>query len=74
MTYDGSTDTEDSEQFAPEYDINELAPHVYLRSIHNVPIERSWLRLRLDFGENGLITFKRGIDEGIYDDQDPDQL
>ncbi|KAJ7586523.1 hypothetical protein C8J56DRAFT_730405, partial [Mycena floridula] len=35
----------------PECPLEELAAHVYLRSVHNISIERSWLRLRLDFGD-----------------------
>ena len=50
----------------PDFDIQELPAHVYLRSIHNISIERSWLRLRLDWGDNAVIVFEKGIDEGIY--------
>ena len=59
--------------FHPEYSTNELPAHVYLRSVHNVSIERSWLRLRLDFGDNAVIAFERGSGEYGYNDQDPEQ-
>ena len=50
----------------PDFDLQELAAHVYLRSIHNISIERSWLRLCLDWGDNAVIVFEKGIAEGIY--------
>ncbi|TFY75926.1 hypothetical protein EWM64_g8088 [Hericium alpestre] len=59
------------ENYHPEY--QGLAPHVYLRSVHNITIERSWLRLRLDWGDTAVYFFNKGIEEGRYDDQDPDQ-
>lgn len=59
--------------FYPEYDIGELAARVYLRSVHNISIERSWLRLRLDWGDNVALFFNKGIEDGIYNDNDEDQ-
>lgn len=59
--------------FANEFDAAELPAHVYLQSIHNISIERSWLRLRLDFGDNAVVFFQRGCDEGIYNAYDPQQ-
>lgn len=59
--------------FANELDAAELPAHVYLQSIHNISIERSWLRLRLDFGDNAVVFFQRGRDEGIYNAFDPQQ-
>ena len=55
--------------FAPEYDNEVLPAHVYLQSIHNISIERSWLHLRLDMGDNAVIAFQRGELEFGYDDQ-----
>ncbi|KAJ7015904.1 hypothetical protein C8F04DRAFT_1170026 [Mycena alexandri] len=53
--------------YHPNYDpTNELPPHVYLRSVHNIEVERSWYRLRLDFGDNAVLKFQEGIIEGWY--------
>ena len=59
-----------SEILHPEYCSNELPAHVFLRSVHNVVIERSWLRLRMGLGENALHWFEHGINEGMYDQYD----
>jgi hypothetical protein len=59
--------------FHPDFHNDELPAHVYLRSVHNISVERSWLRLRLDWGDNVVIFFKQGIEDGYYNDQDPDQ-
>ncbi|KAJ6553452.1 hypothetical protein B0H10DRAFT_2202016 [Mycena sp. CBHHK59/15] len=42
--------------FHPDLDATELPPHVYLRSVHNIAVERQWLRLRLEFGDNAVIS------------------
>ncbi len=55
-----------------DYDNSELPAHIYLWSVHNISIERSWLRLRLEFGINAVLHFQRGQEEGLYlshDDQ-----
>ncbi|KIP10695.1 hypothetical protein PHLGIDRAFT_22139 [Phlebiopsis gigantea 11061_1 CR5-6] len=57
--------------FHPEYPSNELPAHVFLRSVHNISIERSWLQLRLDFGDNAVIAFEKGASDHGYNDQDP---
>jgi hypothetical protein len=62
-----------SEIFYPEYALDELPAHIYLRSINNISVERSWLRLRLDFGDNAVLFFYKGIDEGYYNPEDPQQ-
>jgi len=49
-----------------EFDNSELPAHIYLRSVHNISIERSWLRLRLEFGINAVLHFQRGQEEGLY--------
>lgn len=54
------------EIFHPDFDNRELPAHVYLRSIRNISIERSWLCLRLEFGNNAITTFEKGTDDGIY--------
>lgn len=61
------------EVFHSEYDNTELPAHVYLRSIHNIAIERSWLRLRLDWGDNVVLFFNKGIEDGLYNPNDPQQ-
>ncbi|KAF8800444.1 hypothetical protein BYT27DRAFT_7262852 [Phlegmacium glaucopus] len=50
----------------PEYDGEILPAHSYVRSVHNIAIEWSWLRLRLDWGNNTVIVFKDGVTEGKY--------
>ncbi|KAG9316859.1 hypothetical protein JVU11DRAFT_2931 [Chiua virens] len=59
--------------FHPEYDNTELPAHVYLWSIHNIAIERSWLRLHLDWGDNVVLFFNQGIEDGQYNPNDPNQ-
>ncbi|KAK7055718.1 hypothetical protein R3P38DRAFT_2848678 [Favolaschia claudopus] len=61
--------------YHPQYDAPETPAHVYLRSVHNVSVERSWFRLRLDFGDNAVLKFVEGSVQGWYqDDDDKDQL
>ncbi|KAJ7574495.1 hypothetical protein C8J56DRAFT_802788, partial [Mycena floridula] len=57
----------------PKCPLEEMPAHVYLHSVHNISIERSWLRLRLDFGDNAVLCFENGIAAGIYDSEDQDQ-
>ncbi|KAK6974879.1 hypothetical protein R3P38DRAFT_2583362 [Favolaschia claudopus] len=52
---------------------DELPAHVYLKSVHNISIERSWLRLRLDVGDNCVFKFNEGIEKRWYVDKDADQ-
>ncbi|KAJ7214151.1 hypothetical protein C8J57DRAFT_1601861 [Mycena rebaudengoi] len=52
----------------------DVPPHVYLRSVHNISIERQWLRLRLDFGDSAVINFQKGVVEGTYNSAEPDQF
>lgn len=59
--------------FFPEYDNDELPAHIYLRSVHNISVERSWLRMRLDFGDNAVEAFESGALEHGYNDQNPNQ-
>ncbi|KAJ7084796.1 hypothetical protein B0H15DRAFT_381633 [Mycena belliarum] len=47
--------------------------HTYLRSVHNISVERSWLRLRLDFGDTAVLSFNQGVADGKYDSGDPEQ-
>ncbi|KAJ7208423.1 hypothetical protein B0H12DRAFT_1205974 [Mycena haematopus] len=50
----------------------QVQAHTYLRSVHNISVERTWLRLRLDFGDSAVINFRRGSEEGKYNQDDPD--
>ncbi|KAJ6607858.1 hypothetical protein B0H10DRAFT_2178373 [Mycena sp. CBHHK59/15] len=60
--------------FHPDLDATELPPHVYLRSVHNIAVERQWLRLRLEFGDNAVIRFNEGALTHGYNNTDPDQF
>lgn len=54
---------------------NDILPaHRYVRSVHNIQIERSWLRLRLTFGDNACLTFEKGKADGIFDEDNPNHL
>ncbi len=59
-------------EFFPEVNAEILPPHVYLRSVHNISIERSWLRLRLEWGNNAYLIFTKGITDGLYNPNDKD--
>jgi hypothetical protein len=56
----------------PDIDLTELPAHIYLRSVHNISIERSWLRLRLEWGDNAVLAFEKGKDEGVYNPENPE--
>ena len=58
------------EIFADHLSIAELPAHRYLRSIHNITIERGWLRLRLQWGDNVKAFWEAGAD--IYVESNPD--
>ena len=61
--------------FHPDFDRADIMPaHVYLQSIHNIAIERSWLRLRLGFGDTAVAAFEQGVHNGIYNDQNPEHV
>ena len=48
------------EYFSPNLDIDELPAHVFLKSLHNITIERGWLRLRLQWGDNVKVFWAAG--------------
>lgn len=52
------------EIFASDLPIEELPAHRFMQSIHNITIERGWLRLRLHWGDNVKIFWESGA--GIY--------
>ncbi|KDQ11750.1 hypothetical protein BOTBODRAFT_176943 [Botryobasidium botryosum FD-172 SS1] len=54
------------EEFSPHIDIEEVPAHRFLRSVHNILIERGWRLLQIQWGDNVYNEFKRG--EGtVYD-------
>jgi hypothetical protein len=57
--------------FHPELDDADSPAHRYLRSVHNILIERGWFRLRLYWGDNVYIFFMRGQELGIYNAENP---
>ena len=59
------------EAFAPDLPIIILAAHKFLKSIHNTTIERGWLRLRLQWGDNVIVFWEAGCE--LYDPLDPVQ-
>ncbi|KAF8329718.1 uncharacterized protein EI90DRAFT_3061677 [Cantharellus anzutake] len=54
------------EFFYPELDGNEIPVHRFTSSTRNIVIERGWLRLREEFGDNMVLVFRQGEEEGIY--------
>jgi hypothetical protein len=68
LLFSGATS---SEAFAANLDINELPAHRFLQSIYNITIERGWLRLRLQWGDNVKVYWDIGI--GVYNPSNPDQ-
>ncbi|KAF8714409.1 hypothetical protein AX14_012714 [Amanita brunnescens Koide BX004] len=52
--------------FHPDVCGVETPAHVYVRSVHNISIERSWLRLRLEFGDSAVVAFKKAEEDGVY--------
>lgn len=58
------------ELFAPELDREELPAHRFLRSIRNITIERGWLRLRLQWGDNIRVYWDQGY--AVYDENNRD--
>ncbi|KZP06766.1 hypothetical protein FIBSPDRAFT_914630 [Athelia psychrophila] len=59
------------ELFASHLPIDELPAHRFLKSIHNITIERGWLRLRIQWGDNVKVFWEAGA--GIYNASDPQQ-
>ncbi|KAJ4500374.1 hypothetical protein C8R41DRAFT_811193 [Lentinula lateritia] len=48
------------EAFAGDIPVEQVAAHRFLQSIHNITIERGWLRLRLEWGDNVKIFWDAG--------------
>jgi hypothetical protein len=58
------------ELFADHLSITEIPAHLFFKSIHNITIERGWLRLRLQWGDNVKVFWEAGAD--IYVESNPD--
>lgn len=61
------------EIFHPDFSNVESPAYRYLRSVHNISIERSWLRLKIEWGDSVVLAFEKGSLDGIYNANDPDQ-
>ena len=59
------------EYFAPNIDREDVPAHRFLRSVHNIVIERGWLRLRSVWGDNVYLEFIKGVEDGTYNEDDP---
>ncbi|KAF8580104.1 hypothetical protein K439DRAFT_1648289 [Ramaria rubella] len=59
------------EAYLPDLPIEEVPTHRFLKSIHNITIERGWLCTRLQWGENVKIYWEEGND--VYDPTNPHQ-
>ena len=59
------------EIFSPDFPVDELPAHRFLKSVHNIVIERGWLRLRTQWGDNVKLFFDSG--ESRYNPNDPVQ-
>lgn len=65
--------TLNSHIFYPECPVDEVPAHIFLRSIQNIAIKWSWLWLCLDFGDNAIAFFQKGIEDGIYNSNNENQ-
>jgi hypothetical protein len=59
-----------SETFVPELSIDEIPAHRFLKSIHNITIERGWAQLKFQFDVNVDKFWDEGILNGIYNPND----
>ncbi|KAF8482338.1 hypothetical protein JB92DRAFT_3149094 [Gautieria morchelliformis] len=59
------------EYFSPELSTNEVPAHKFLKSVHNTTIERGWLQLRLQWGDDVKVFWEAG--NGIYNSSIPEQ-
>ena len=60
--------------FHPDIDLEEIPAYNYVRSVHNISVECSWLCLRLDFGDNVVMFFNKGIKDHIYNSDNAEHL
>lgn len=59
-----------SEFSCPDISSTDVPAHRFLKSVHNIVVERGWLRLRLVWGDNVYIEYAKGVDLGIYNEND----
>ena len=45
--------------------------HRYLKSTHNIVIEKGWWRLHTFWGDNVVAFFEQGIEQGVYNIDSP---
>ena len=41
--------------------------HRFLKSIHNIVIEKGWWRFRTRWGDDIVAFFEQGVADGVYD-------
>jgi len=58
------------EFFKPDISSADVPAHRFLRSVHNIVIERGWLRLRSVWGDNVCLEYMQGVENDIYDESD----
>ncbi|KAG1750783.1 hypothetical protein EDB19DRAFT_1893324 [Suillus lakei] len=59
------------EIFSPNLPTDKLPAHRFLKSVHNITVERGWLCVRVQWGDNMKIFWEAS--EEIYNDMDPRQ-
>ena len=64
-------DSPSREAFSPDLPVIDLAAHKFLASINNTTIERGWLHLRFQWGDNVIVFWNAGSD--LYDPMEPVQ-
>ena len=60
-----------SDLLYPDHDVDGNHVHRYLKSIHNIVIEKGWWRLHTLWGDNVVAFFEDGIKQGIYNIDSP---
>ena len=54
-------------------DESDVAAHSYVKSVHNISVERSWRHLGDDWGASAVRAFLAGVNNGDYHEDDPHQ-
>lgn len=60
-----------SDLLYPNRDAEANPVHRYLKSIHNIVIEKGWWRLHTLWGDNMVAFFEQGIKQGVYNIDSP---
>ncbi|KIJ30748.1 hypothetical protein M422DRAFT_267689 [Sphaerobolus stellatus SS14] len=55
------------EAFFPDFPVDEIPAHRFLRSVHNITIEWGWSQLKFQFDANVDEFWDHGFIDGIYD-------